>query len=283
MNLPMTIDADEIAALRRSMGVDPSADRGMQLPELKVMHDDEDENGVALPKGSFYLKGHGTENVYSKEVNIRVMSHHFQYVDFDGEAKKVRNKTILATSFRSDFPDIRGTLRCGRPSSKVFKELGDAAKKKYETITCYRIIRGIVSYEGKTQSGEVVKIENVPFIVRLKGSNFMGFDEEFASKLPSGRDLWDYWTTLSLERKKNGSVTYFVFHYAPQFNSPAVFDMPTVETIRAFSAMVGGENDRIMESHRKALSKSYEEDTVYGTIVDDLSADDLEGDLEDAA
>lgn len=278
MNLPTTIDADEIAALRRSMGVDPSADRGMQLPELKVMLDDEDADGKRLPKGSFYVKGHGTENVYAKEVNIRVMAHHFQYVDFDGEAKKVRNKTILATSFRSDFPDVKGTLRCGRPTSKVFKELSDEAKKKYESITCYRILRGIISYEGETQSGEKVKIENVPFIVRLKGSNFMGFDEEFASKLQSGRDLWDYWTTLSLERKKNGSVTYFVFHYAPQFQTPAIFDMPTVETIRAFSAMVGGENDRIMTSHRTALTKAYETDEVYDSI-----AGDLEGDLEDAA
>ena len=278
MNLPTTIDADEIAALRRSMGVDPSADRGMQLPELKVMLDDEDANGQRLPKGSFYIKGHGTENVYAKEVNIRVMAHHFQYVDFDGEAKKVRNKTILATSFRSDFPDVKGTLRCGRPTSKVFKELSDEAKKKYESITCYRILRGIISYEGETQSGEKVKIENVPFIVRLKGSNFMGFDEEFASKLQSGRDLWDYWTTLSLERKKNGSVTYFVFHYAPQFQTPAVFDMPTVETIRAFSAMVSGENDRIMESHRTALTKAYDTDEIYDTI-----SGDLEGDLQDVA
>lgn len=278
MNLPTTIDADEIAALRRSMGVDPSADRGMQLPELKVMLDDEDADGKRLPKGSFYVKGHGTENVYAKEVNIRVMAHHFQYVDFDGEAKKVRNKTILATSFRSDFPDVKGTLRCGRPTSKVFKELSDEAKKKYESITCYRILRGIISYEGETQSGEKVKIENVPFIVRLKGSNFMGFDEEFASKLQSGRDLWDYWTTLSLERKKNGSVTYFVFHYAPQFQTPAVFDMPTVETIRAFSAMVGGENDRIMESHRTALTKAYDTDEIYDAI-----SGDLEGDLQDVA
>ena len=279
MNLPATnIDADEIAALRRSMGVDPTADRGMQLPELKVMLDDEDANGQRLPKGSFYIKGHGTENVYAKEVNIRVMAHHFQYVDFDGEAKKVRNKTILATSFRSDFPDVKGTLRCGRPASKVFKELSDEAKKKYESITCYRILRGIISYEGETQSGEKVKIENVPFIVRLKGSNFMGFDEEFASKLQSGRDLWDYWTTLSLERKKNGSVTYFVFHYAPQFQTPAVFDMPTVETIRAFSAMVSGENDRIMESHRTALTKAYDTDEIYDTI-----SGDLEGDLQDVA
>lgn len=279
MNLPATnIDADEIAALRRSMGVDPTADRGMQLPELKVMLDDEDANGQRLPKGSFYIKGHGTENVYAKEVNIRVMAHHFQYVDFDGEAKKVRNKTILATSFRSDFPDVKGTLRCGRPASKVFKELSDEAKKKYESITCYRILRGIISYEGETQSGEKVKIENVPFIVRLKGSNFMGFDEEFASKLQSGRDLWDYWTTLSLERKKNGSVTYFVFHYAPQFQTPAVFDMPTVETIRAFSAMVSGENDRIMESHRTALTKAYDTDEIYDAI-----SGDLEGDLQDVA
>ena len=278
MNLPMTIDADELATLRRSMGVDPTADRGMQLPELKVMLDDEDANGQRLPKGSFYIKGHGTENVYAKEVNIRVMAHHFQYVDFDGEAKKVRNKTILATSFRSDFPDVKGTLRCGRPASKVFKELSDDAKKKYESITCYRILRGIISYEGETQSGEKVKIENVPFIVRLKGSNFMGFDEEFASKLQSGRDLWDYWTTLSLERKKNGSVTYFVFHYAPQFQTPAVFDMPTVETIRAFSAMVSGENDRIMESHRTALTKAYDTDEIYDTI-----SGDLEGDLQDVA
>ena len=278
MNLPMTIDADELATLRRSMGVDPTADRGMQLPELKVMLDDEDADGQRLPKGSFYVKGHGTENVYAKEVNIRVMAHHFQYVDFDGEAKKVRNKTILATSFRSDFPDVKGTLRCGRPASKVFKELSDDAKKKYESITCYRILRGIISYEGETQSGEKVKIENVPFIVRLKGSNFMGFDEEFASKLQSGRDLWDYWTTLSLERKKNGSVTYFVFHYAPQFQTPAVFDMPTVETIRAFSAMVSGENDRIMESHRTALTKAYDTDEIYDAI-----SGDLEGDLQDVA
>lgn len=277
MNLPATIGADELAALRLSMGVDPTADRGPQLPQLKVLMDDEDADGNPLPKGSFFLNGK-TPAVYAKEVKIRVMAHHFQYVDFDGEAKKTRNKTILATTFRSDFPDMKGTLRCGRPQSKVFKELTDDQKKKYESITCFRIIRGIVSYTGKTAAGEEVVVENEPFIMRLKGSNFMGFDEQFASKLPSGRDLWDFWVTLTSKREKNGSVVYFVQQYAPQFSSPAAFDMPTVDTIRAFSSMVSGENASVMDAHKKALTKSFEDDGVYEGI-----ADGLEGDFEEAA
>lgn len=277
MNLPATIDAEELNNLRRAMGVDPNADRNPQLPQLKVNSDDEDADGNPLPRGQFVLKGKNPA-IYAKEVKIRVMAHHFQYSDYDAESRKMRNSTILATTFRSDFPDMRGTLRCGRPGSKVFKELSDDQKKKYESITCFRIIRGIVSYTGTTASGETVVVENEPFIMRLKGSNFMGFDEQFASKLPAGRDLWDYWVTLSLEKKKNGSVTYFVLQYAPDFAAPAPFDMPTVETIRAFSAMVSQENERIMTSHRKALTRTYEDEEVYDGVVDGL-----EGDFEEAA
>lgn len=277
MTLPAVINADEMAALRSAMGVDPTADRGPKLPQLKILMDDFDKDDNPLPKGSFFLSGKEPA-VYAKEIKIRVMAHHFQYSDYDNELNKMRNKTILATTFRSDFPDMKGTLRCGRPASKVFKELSDEAKKKYDSITCFRIIRGIVSYTGKTLAGEEVVVENEPFIMRLKGSNFMGFDEQFASKLPSGRDLWDFWVNVTPKREKNGSVTYFVMQYAPEFTNPAAFDMPTVETIRGFSSMVSQENAQIMASHNKAL-RGHQED---GEIFDDL-ADGLEDDFVDHA
>jgi len=272
-----TIDPAEQARLAALMGADPAAERDAnRVPMLKTNTDLEDNMGRSLPHGAFYLKGHG-EPVYATSVKIRVLAHHFQYIDYDPEQKKVANKTLLVTSFQQELRDMKGGIRCGRPDGKVWREMDADARKKYGNITCFRQLRCLVSYTGKTADGEEKTVENVPAILLLKGANFMAFDEEVVRQIPSGRRLWDFWIDVTAEKKKNGSVIYYVMHYKPDFATPAPLDQTTAETIEHFALLISEENKKIDEAYNKALNDLQGDADAYAALDDDLDSD-----LEDA-
>lgn len=252
MNDLTVIDPAEQQKLMEMMGMSTGgSEQSDRLPMIKINTDDEDENGNELPRGTMYLRGMDP-SVYAKEVKIRVLGMHYQYIEYDPDQNKTVCRTTINKSFNQDFLDTRGTTKCGMTKPKSKMEAYE--KERFKNVTCFRQLRGLVSYEGVDAKGNTVSVENQPMIMLLKGSNFMPFDEEVVKKLPRGSAVWDYWLNVSLERKKNGSVTYYVMHY--DFDASAVnsFDSDTAATVRRFAEMVEDENSKIISSHKKALT-----------------------------
>ena len=278
MNELVALNQAEIDQLAIRAGADPNANRGPMLPILKVNTDDEDEAGNLLPRGQMFVQN-GEQVAFAKEVTIRPLTMHYQYQHYDPDANKMANKTVLTTSFNEEFVDEKGGTRCGRPESKVYKKLDDDEKKRYKDISCTRQLGVLVFYEGTDAEGNKVKVENQPAFMRLKGSNFMPFDEEFAKSVPKGRKMWDYRVTVSLDKQKNGSVTYYIMHFAPDWNNPVPLDQPTFETMKYFLEMVDKENRSVREKYNEALRQKGVDDDVYDSIGSEA---DLNDDLEDA-
>jgi hypothetical protein len=274
------VNAAELAALAGAAGADPTANSGPRVPQLKVNMEDEDADGTTLPRGSFFVTDQDV-TVYAKNVRFRPLTHHLQYTHYDGKENKMVSRTLQNTSFQQEFRDTNGTIRCGRPGGQEWKNMPEEAKKKYEDITCSRLVRGIVSYEGETKDGEKVTVENVPCVLRLKGSNFMPFEEQYMKALPNGRMVWDYWIDLSPKREKNGSVVYYIIQFAADFSAPAPVDVPTFETIKHFTAMVEADNAKVEEAYKKALARKNGDADVYDSI--DYGDSNLDADFEDAA
>ena len=251
MNDLTAIDPIEQQRLKEKMGIETntSADR---VPMLKVNLDFEDDAGNELKPGTIYLKDH-EPTVYAKEFKLRVLGHHYQYIEYSPELKKTVCKTTINKSFNQDFLDTRGSTKCGmtKPKSKM----DEYEKERFKNVTCFRMVRGLVSFEGTDASGNTHHVENQPVILMLKGSNFMPYDEEVVRKLPKGTSAWDYWLNVKLERRKNGSVTYYVYHYDFDPAATLPLDQRTADTIKVFSEMVDRENSRIMESHYKAIEE----------------------------
>lgn len=202
---------------------------------------------------------------------------------FDNDEKKLVNKTILIPNFRVEPIDMKGGVRCGKPASKIFRELDKADQKKYKDITCYRQLRVLVSYEGETADGVPVTVENQPAIFLLKGSNFSPFEDEFLKKLPKGRNLYDFWAKVTTTEHENGDVTYWVFHYEPDLANPVGLDRDTLDTMYRFVELIEAENVKVRESHEAKLRGRQDDDRAMDSLGSALDDDlkDVTPDLDD--
>jgi hypothetical protein len=275
----VTIDSNQERALAAMLGLAPSGDRE-QTPLLKINLDDEDDAGNALPKGKFMVTGQD-ETVYADKVRIRPLSQFFQWVHYDPEQNKSVNRTVMIPRLNLEARDEKGGVRCGKPPSKVLKENPEEAKK-YKNITCFRLIHCLVSYEGKTADGKSAKVENVPALLRLKGANFSSFEDEVIDKLPKGKKLYDFWVEISATKKKNGSVTYFVYNYVVDLGNPAPLDQVTYDSMLHIVEMVKAENERVNAKYEAAIS-GRSADSKAMKAVEIIEEDDasLEADLVD--
>tara|TARA_R110000787_G_scaffold579_7_gene2096 strand:+ start:916 stop:1728 length:813 start_codon:yes stop_codon:yes gene_type:complete len=261
------INEEEKLAMLRDLGMED--DKPKYLPQLKINYKDENEADVKLTKGLFYVDGSDDEPVYAEEVDFRPLSMQFQYMDYDNAVSKMRNRTISVNRLMDETRDMLGTIRCGKPTSKILKTLPADEQKKYESIKCYRQVRGLVSYTGKTATGETKTIENLPVLLSLKGSNFSPFEDAVVKALPRGRKLYEYWIHLS-NTKVKGKTTYWVIDYKPDFSTAVALDAPTFETMRGFKALSDSENAYIEGKYIEALS---------GDALDAEAMDGLEYDM----
>lgn len=272
------IDAAKERALSAMLGLGGDADTSTNLPLLKINLEDEDDMGSPLPKGKFIITNQ-EDTVYADKVRIRPLSQMFQWVHYDPDQNKSVNRTLIIPNFRSEARDEKGGVKCGKPASKVLKENPELAKQ-YKNITCFRLVHCLVSYEGKTASGEQVTVENVPTLLRLKGANFSGFEEQVVDKLPKGKKLYDFWVEVSASKKKNGSVTYYVYDYAVDLGNPVALDQPTYDTMLHIVEIVKAENARVQTKYDQAI-RGGSIDSAAMSAVDTIDSDSLEGDLED--
>lgn len=275
----VTIDAAKQRELNAILGA--TADEGpSRLPILKVNSKRRDAQGRKIDEGKFLVTGMD-EPVYADTVMIRPLSHTFQWMHFDSEAKKLVNKTIIVPNFRVEPIDMKGSLRCGKPSSKVYRELTKEDQKRYEDIKCYRQVRCLVSYTGKTADGEEVTVENYPAMLMLKGSNFGPFEDEVIKRLPQGRNLYDYWVKLTTSEHENGSVTYYVIHFEPDFGNPVPLDQPTMDSMYVIADMIANENANVKRKHQESMYNRNADDAAMGAV--DSILDNFEDYEDDAA
>lgn len=278
MNDLVTIDASQERQLAAMLGLAPEGKSDL-MPLVKINLEDEDDQGNPLPKGKFMVTGQD-ETVYAEKIRIRPLSQFFQWVHYDPDQNKSVNKTLIIPRLNVEARDEKGGVRCGKPPSKVLKENPEQAKL-YKNITCFRLVHCLVSYEGKTASGEAMTVENVPALLRLKGANFSAFEDEVLDKLPKGKKLYDYWVEMSATKKKNGSVTYYVYNYAVDLGSPAPLDQITYDTMLHIVDMVKAENEKINAKYEAAVrGKSVDKGAL--AAVEIIEAEDsLEEDLVD--
>jgi hypothetical protein len=254
-----------------------SADR---LPMLKVNTMRKDAQGRKIEQGLFYLNGMD-EPVYAEKVRIRVLSQLFQWIHYDPEENKVVNKTLLIPNFRCEARDMKGGERCGKPPSKVLRELPKEEQKKYTDIKCFRQLRILVSYTGKDADGNEVTVENEPAIMLLKGSNFSPFEDEFIKSIPKGANFYDYWCDVTAEELQNGSVIYYVMHFKPDLKKTLPIDQDTFDTMTHMAGMIKRENEVIERSYQKALREGQLDTDAIDAVSQVIDNDDLSADLED--
>lgn len=241
------------------------------LPLLRTNYQEEDDDGNELKKGTFVLDGKDIEKVYAKEVQFRALGDFMQYLHYDSDEQKTVNRTIIHR-VGDEAIDETGTLRCGRPAGKDFHALDEKEKSKYQGITCFRYIYGLVSYKGTNAEGEEREVVETPCLFRTKGASFMNFTKEViepssAQNLP----FQNVTSTLSNERKRNGGVIYFTSHFSPDFKKTAELSPDNVETMKHILTLIKNVNDSVRAKYNesiKARTASSNEADVVDAIID---------------
>ena len=270
------LDGKSLEALAQELGatVGGSSEKtnASRLSQLAINSLPDDENGNPLPRGHFYIKG-AEEIAFAETVTFRPLAHHFQYLHWDAQANNLANKTRIIASFTEEARDIKGTIRCGKPTSKVLAEMPEEARDRFADITCFRQVRGLVSYSGKTQEGKNVTITNQPVILMLKGTNFRPFEDEYLKALPRGRNIWDYQAKVTSKRHKNGSVTWFTFHFSPDLKTPLALDQATYESMGVIADAIRSENQRVDDAYHSMLKNQNLDKRALDALDSSLDAD----------
>jgi hypothetical protein len=260
---------EEIKALAAEMGAttDDLQGGGNFLPSLKVwMDEDSEEEGAPRLKGKMFLTG--TDPVlFAKPgtVVFRPLTQMFQWTEWDKDAKKTVNRSRLIYNFKEEARDEKGTLKCGKPPSKDLRD-NPALAKQYENITTWRRLQGLVSFVGIDKDGNEVAVNNKLIGLNLKGANFVPFDEEYIQLMPKGSMLWDFEAKISTTREKNGSVTYYIMHFEPDFVDRKKFTPEVYETLKALKADAEATNKEIDQKYYDALNRRKSDADVVDSL-----------------
>jgi len=240
--------------LMAAMGVqEQQQSTGNRLPLLKVNYQDEDDQGNELKKGIFAL-AMPNETVYGKDVTIRVFADYMQYLDYDPEEQAVMNKTIIHRV--GDEPiDETGGIRCGKPTSKELRDADPDTKAKYKNITCFRYLYAkITMADAQTGAGDAVEIVDVPVLLRLKGASFLSFSNDVIEPCRNQKiKFMQIESKLTTTRQKNGSVTYFITGFEPDFSNITEISTDDLQFMSKVLETVNAENKQIIEKHNAAL------------------------------
>lgn len=262
------------------------------LPSLKINNKASvtiDGKKHRLDPGVFCVDKDG-KTIYAQEnepVRFRVLFQGYQYLRYDehainknGGKGAMINKSAIRTDCKrkTEFPDELGTDRC----AKVRVEEGETVSAEQEKInkqtSLYRQLYGLVSFTGKTATGEVVEITDYPVMLKRRGKDFMTFGDEVEK--PFGKmkaNFLEYELRLSTEERENGTTIYYLVHYAFDRTAKLRLTMEIAEAVKKFREHVEEENRRVMEKHVKALNGELPEPDM--DTMRDIDADDMDQDI----
>lgn len=255
-----TINQDELNAFlsQHKVSQEDLNGGGDFLPALRVNYMDEvtiDGKTYELKPGTFTITV-GDVTVYAKNAKFRPLLQNYQYIDFDKDKEEVVNRSIIFNDFSEEARDEKGTVRCGKPQSKVLKD-NPALKKAWEHVNLYRSVDGLTTIEGVDVYGKPVKFENVLSTFRGKGTNFSPFQEEYTKLLPKGSMLWDYELVLSTTKHKQdpkSAVNYFIVHFEADFAKKLQFTVEEFDLVKSLARRVEDTNKEIDKKYYTVLS-----------------------------
>ena len=98
----VTTNGKSIAQLAQELGATMGQTNGgnnaSRMSELKINSSPDDDAGNPTPRGHFFIKGEDTP-AFAPDVTLRVLTHHFQYLNYDNVAKKLVSKSKIIQHF----------------------------------------------------------------------------------------------------------------------------------------------------------------------------------------
>jgi len=245
------------------------------IDRLTINRAAEDDDGNQLSAGVFSTYDSSIESkVYSikdKPVQFRPFINAYQYMEYDPDNNNYPCSSVIFKSWKDEPIDTNGGIRCGKVIGKDKEQLTQIQIDAQRNIKCYRLVYGLVSMDATTPIGEPVKVEAMPVLFRVTGSNFTPIGESLKSL--KGRDslMQNHLLNLTTIRKKAGSNVYYVSQVNID-NKEVPFTAKDLEHMDMFNALIAEENTRVSTKWQNANSNK-EQDVASAKVINELSDD----------
>ena len=245
------------------------------LSRLTINRSAEDDDGNQLSAGVYTVYDSSIEDrVYSikdKPIQFRPFINSYQYMEYDPNNNSYPCSSVIFKSWKDEPIDTNGGVRCGKVIGKDKEQLSEAEIEAQRNIKCYRLVYGLVSFDGTTPKGEPATVDSMPVLFRVTGSNFTPIGE--ALKSLKGREslMQNHLLNLKTTRKKAGSNVYYVSQISVD-NKEVEFTQKDLEHMDMFRALIEEENARVSEKYQNAV-KNKESDAASAKVINEMEDD----------
>ena len=266
-NIVATFGSDESAFMELTGQAAMPKSEG--LSRLNINYDTETEDGETLTRGDWKMMYHG-EMVFAKEILIKPILRTFEWSIFDAEQGVFSSKSVQKPTMSGDFPDTEGGNKCGRLSQDEEDKLkdDDPLKLKSRSAVCNQVLYSKVSGKFRKANGEEIEISEHPAVAYFKRSGFLPIRNFIDSLTRQKKIMQKCWISLKTDKKKRGSVTYFV--PVPTLSSETDILDEDKELMKKFAETVKAHNQSVLEQSRE--SAKLETSETDESLADDFNA-----------
>jgi hypothetical protein len=139
------------------------------------------------------------------------------------------------------------------------------------TIRCYRLVYGVVSFDGVLANGEKHKVENLPTLYRVSGTAFLPVSNAIKRLKDSGKVMLKQVLSIDTERQKKGGNTFYVPVLDTKSGTELQFTQEDNETLTVFQQAVKKENDEVLAAYKNSrVKKPNDQDGEDAKIVEEM-------------
>jgi hypothetical protein len=258
--------------IMKAIGQDDGTSSSDGIPRLTINRSPEDDDGNQIPVGHFSVFDTTIGKVaYGKPINFRPFISGMQYMHYDTDKGEYVNRSVIFSSHKDEAIDMLGGVNCGKVPYKDRETLSPEQQMIQRTIRCYRLVYGVVSFDGVLANGEVHKVENLPALYRVSGTAFLPVSNAIKRLKDSGKVMLKQILSIDTERQKKGGNTFYVPVINSKGGTELQFTKEDTETLSVFQQAVKKENKEVIAAYKNARAKKASgQDAEDAKIVEEM-------------
>ena len=257
--------------IMKAIGQDDGSKR-VGIPRLTINRNPEDDDGNQLPMGAYSVFHNEVgQIVYGKPIKFRPFINTMQYMQYSPEQEEYTNRSIIFKNWKEEAIDIQGGTRCGKIPQREWEKLGLTTEElaNQRTIKCYRLVFGLVTFDGHTADKTEIKVTDYPVLWRVTGVQFNPVGNALQTISERKKLMFNCVLDLDSQKKKNGSNVYYISSIKVNADASIKFTKDDEATLGKFQSIINDENAEVLDLYKNAQKSGLKTvDTVDEKIIE---------------
>ena len=255
--------------IMKAIGQDDGSKR-VGIPRLTINRNPEDDDGNQLPMGAYSVFHNEVgQIVYGKPIKFRPFINTMQYMQYSPEKEEYVNRSIIFKNWKEEAIDIQGGTRCGKIPHREWEGLSNEEIANQRTIKCYRLVFGLVTFDGHTADKTEIKVTDYPVLWRVTGVQFNPVGNALQTISERKKLMFNCVLDLDSQKKKNGSNVYYISSIKVNADASIKFTKDDEATLGKFQSVINDENAEVLDLYKNAQKSGLKTvDTVDEKIIE---------------